>query len=66
MIITTIRTEIDEGYEHAADRTYSPASLQDGFLGMEYVRDGQGVGITVSFWRDVEAGRAGTRPIGFG
>jgi heme-degrading monooxygenase HmoA len=57
VIITTIRTKVEEGYEAAADRMYALACEQEGFLGMEYVRDREGVGITVSFWRDLEAVR---------
>lgn len=34
------------------------AAQQPGYLGIESVRDESGLGITVSYWRDVESARA--------
>ena len=45
-------------YEKAAERMVELAAEQDGFLGIESVRGDEGVGITVSYWRDVESIRA--------
>ena len=36
-----------------ADQMVKLAEQQDGFLGIEFARDG--VGITVSYWRDLES-----------
>lgn len=53
VIFTSIRTEVDEGYEET-DRILSEAALkQPGYLGAESARDG--IGITVSYWRDLES-----------
>jgi heme-degrading monooxygenase HmoA len=41
-----------------ADRMVELASKQPGFLGVESVRDGNGLGITVSYWESEEAIRA--------
>jgi heme-degrading monooxygenase HmoA len=56
VIFTSLRTEGDAGYAETADRMVELAASMDGFLGAESARDG--VGITVSYWRDPEAIRA--------
>ena len=38
-----------------ADRMLTLAADQDGFLGVESARDADGLGITVSYWRDQQA-----------
>jgi Uncharacterized enzyme involved in biosynthesis of extracellular polysaccharides len=53
VIFTSVRTEGDNGYAEMADRMVELARQQDGFLGVESARNG--VGITVSYWRDLEA-----------
>ena len=53
VIFTTTRTEGDNGYSEMAQKMVDLASRQDGFLGVESTRDG--IGITVSYWRDLEA-----------
>ena len=53
VIFTSVRTEGDNGYAEMADRMVELASLQDGFLGVESARNE--VGITVSYWRDLES-----------
>lgn len=45
----------DDAYVAAANRMTELAVEQDGFLGVESVRDSNGVGITVSYWRDLDA-----------
>ena len=40
------------GYQKMADRMLQLAAQQDGYLGVESVRDADGTGITVSYWRD--------------
>ncbi|CAM3167121.1 antibiotic biosynthesis monooxygenase [Saccharomonospora xinjiangensis] len=42
-----------DGYSDTAERMNRLASEQPGFLGMDSVRDG--LGITVSYWRDEES-----------
>lgn len=52
VIFTSVRTEGDNGYAEMADRMVELARQQDGFLGVESARNE--VGITVSYWRDLE------------
>ncbi|MFC9966771.1 antibiotic biosynthesis monooxygenase family protein [Nocardia ignorata] len=42
------------GYEEAAARMADLATKIDGYLGMEFARD-EHCGITVSYWRDLDA-----------
>jgi len=53
VIFTSTRTEKDQGYGKTADRMLELASRQTGFLGAESAREG--VGITVSYWTDLDA-----------
>ena len=53
VIFTSVRTEGDNGYAETADRMVELAQQQDGFLGVESARNE--VGITVSYWRDLES-----------
>jgi len=45
----------DDGYAEMAARMDALVHTQDGFLGYESARDAEGVGITVSYWRDEAA-----------
>ena len=53
VIFTSLRTEEDNGYAEMAARMLALAKEQDGFLGVEYAREG--LGITVSYWRDLQS-----------
>jgi len=53
VIFTSVRTEGDYGYAEMAVRMVELASQQDGFLGVESARNE--IGITVSYWRDLES-----------
>lgn len=53
VIFSSIRTEGDNGYAEMGNRMIELASVQDGFLGVESVREK--LGITVSFWKDLES-----------
>lgn len=56
VIFTSLRTEGDNGYA-AMDREMDRlAAEQDGYLGIEAAREG--LGITVSYWRDETSARA--------
>ena len=52
VIFTSVRTEGDKGYSEMADLMLDLAKKQNGFLGVESAREE--VGITVSYWRDLE------------
>ena len=52
VIFTNQRRDGDHGYGVTADRMVELAALQPGYLGVESVRGADGLGITVSYWRD--------------
>ncbi|MSU22641.1 MAG: antibiotic biosynthesis monooxygenase [Opitutus sp.] len=52
VIFTSRRSDGDHGYDAMAARMVELGSSYDGFLGIESVRGEDGVGITVSYWRD--------------
>jgi heme-degrading monooxygenase HmoA len=56
VIFTSVRTEGDNGYGGMADRMVELAAQQPGFLGVESARNE--VGITVSYWKDLESIKA--------
>jgi heme-degrading monooxygenase HmoA len=55
VIFTNIRAPGDHGYAQTADEMERLAADQPGYLGIESVRDENGVGITVSYWESEEA-----------
>jgi heme-degrading monooxygenase HmoA len=56
VIFTSIRNPVENGYAETADAMFELARDQDGYLGVEFAREG--LGITVSYWRDENAARA--------
>ncbi len=56
VIFTSQRSGADAtGYGAAAARMLELAAAEEGFLGVESVRDAAGRGITISYWRDLDA-----------
>lgn len=55
VIFSSQRGEGDDGYAAMAERMVALASEQPGFLGVESARGADGFGITVSYWRSLEA-----------
>ena len=55
VIFTSLRTAGDDGYGATADRMVELAAGQPGYLGVETVRDADGLGITVSYWESEAA-----------
>ena len=53
VIFTSVRTDLDNEYAQMADKMVGLAQQQDGFLGYESARNE--IGITVSYWRDIES-----------
>lgn len=53
VIFTSLRTEGDNGYSEMAEKLVKLASQHPGFLGVESARES--VGITVSYWSDLES-----------
>jgi len=56
VIFTSQRTEGDHGYSETSARMVELATQQPGFLGVESARED--VGITVSYWTDLESIKA--------
>ena len=56
VIFTSVRTAVDDGYAQMSEQMMELAAKQDGFLGIESAREA--LGITVSYWRDLEAIKA--------
>jgi len=54
-VIFTSHKKDDEGYEETAERMAELSVTQPGFLGIESIRGVDGLGITVSYWRDLES-----------
>ncbi|MDH5181638.1 MAG: antibiotic biosynthesis monooxygenase [Gammaproteobacteria bacterium] len=54
VIFSSIRADTDDDYQATAERMLELAAQQDGFLGVESVRDSR-QGITISYWRDQAA-----------
>jgi heme-degrading monooxygenase HmoA len=52
VIFTSQRTAGDHGYGEMAGKMEALGSARPGFLGIESARRADGVGITVSYWRD--------------
>jgi heme-degrading monooxygenase HmoA len=61
VVFTSVRTGIDEGYAEMAAAMDELAARQPGYLGVESARDA--VGITVSYWRDLESIAAWKRAV---
>ncbi|WP_308909319.1 antibiotic biosynthesis monooxygenase family protein [Pseudokordiimonas caeni] len=59
VIFSNIRNDAEpDAYAQTAEAMVELAAQQDGYLGVESVRDTEGVGITVSYWRDEAAIKA--------
>eukprot|EP00934_Nitzschia_sp_Nitz4_P006627 Nitzschia sp. Nitz4//scaffold392_size11901//3792//4259//NITZ4_009019-RA/size11901-processed-gene-0.6-mRNA-1//-1//CDS//3329550213//6617//frame0 len=64
VVFTSVLTQAGKGsgpgsYEEMGGRMVELAKQQDGFLGIEGTRNAEtGLGITVSYWRDMESIRA--------
>ncbi len=59
MIFLSGRSDADpDGYVRAAEAMGAAAAARDGYLGIDSVRDGDGAGVTISWWRDEAAALA--------
>lgn len=58
VIFTSQRTDGDDGYAQTAQEMVRLAAQRDGFLGIESAREANGLGLTVSYWRDEAAIKA--------
>ncbi len=55
VIFTAQRNAGDFGYGTMAGRMMALAEAQPGYIGVESARDEDGLGITVSYWKDEES-----------
>ncbi|MDH4564723.1 MULTISPECIES: antibiotic biosynthesis monooxygenase [unclassified Pseudomonas] len=55
VIFTSLRSDTEQDYAATAERMLELAREQPGFLGVESARGADGLGITVSYWRDEES-----------
>ena len=56
VVFTSLRSTTDpEGYGRTSQRMFELAAQQPGFLGVETARGAESVGITVSYWRDLDS-----------
>jgi heme-degrading monooxygenase HmoA len=53
VIFTSLQSDDLEGYAATAERMLELAAEQPGYLGVESAREG--LGITISYWRDLES-----------
>ena len=56
VVFSSLRATGDDGYAAVSERMLELAAEQPGYLGVESARDG--LGITVSYWRDLESIRS--------
>ncbi|MFI9113245.1 antibiotic biosynthesis monooxygenase family protein [Streptomyces venezuelae] len=54
-VFTSVRPDAPEGYAETAERMNELVSEIPGFLGYEAARSPGGIGITVAYFRDLEA-----------
>lgn len=52
VIFTSVLTVESDAYAQTAEAMVALAGRQPGFLGFDSARGGDGLGITVSYWRD--------------
>lgn len=58
VIFTSKLSDNDDGYDAMGQALVELAEQQPGFLGIETTRGADGLGITVSYWKDEESIRA--------
>lgn len=51
VIFTSNRTQGDNGYSEVAEKMLKAAANIDGYLGAESLRNSDGFGITISYWK---------------
>ncbi len=52
VIFTSQRTAVDDGYTELNDELYQEALQFDGYIGAETLRNAEGFGVAVLYWRD--------------
>jgi heme-degrading monooxygenase HmoA len=55
VIFTSLRTEDDKDYGKIAEMIFSEAEKIEGFIGAESLRDENGFGVTISYWKSIDS-----------
>lgn len=55
VIFTSQRTTVDDGYSELNDELYEEALSFDGYIGAESLRNAEGFGVAVLYWKDAES-----------
>jgi len=55
VIFTSQRTAVDDGYTELNDSLYEEALGFDGYMGAETLRNAEGFGVAVLYWRDADS-----------
>ncbi len=55
VIFTSLRTDVEEGYGRMADVMERLGAQQPGYLGLETARTPDGLGMTLSYWSDLDS-----------
>jgi heme-degrading monooxygenase HmoA len=55
VVFTSLRAPVDDGYTDTAKAMFELVREQPGFLGADTVRNTDGLGITVAYFRDEES-----------
>ena len=51
-VFTSIRTDVEEGYDEMNNLTFKELESIEGYLGCEAFRDKNGFGVNGSYWKD--------------
>ena len=62
-IFTSIRTNVEEGYDKRDELTFKEIETINGYLGCEAYRDENGIGVNVSYWKDLNAPKIGKKTL---
>ena len=54
-VFTSIRTDVQEGYDEMDELTFKEIENIEGYLGCESFRDGNGFGVNISYLKDMNA-----------
>ncbi len=54
-VFTSIRTNVEGGYDKMNELTITELDSIEGYLGYEAFRDENGFGVNVSYWKDMES-----------
>ena len=62
-IFTSIRTNVEKGYDKMDELTFKEIETINGYLGCEAYRDENGFGVNVSYWKNLNALKIGKKTL---